>query len=115
MTKFIDIVFDGPPGPNPGRFVEVENESGESICAGEWIDRGDGMWALRIQEPPQWLPITTVPSEGKFLVYMPDEMREPIQAANWHPNMKVTGGVFAFDLPEATHWMPMPPPPEPQP
>jgi hypothetical protein len=46
--KFIDIVFDGPPGPNPGRFVEVENESGESICAGEWIDRGDGMWALRV-------------------------------------------------------------------
>lgn len=44
----IDIVFDGPPGHDAGRFVEVENEKGESIVAGEWINRGDGMWALRI-------------------------------------------------------------------
>lgn len=44
----IDIVFDGPPGPESGRFIEAENLSGESINAGEWIDRGDGMWALRV-------------------------------------------------------------------
>ena len=48
MTKYIDIVFDGPPGPCSGRFVEVENDLGESIRIGEWVDRGDGLWALRI-------------------------------------------------------------------
>ena len=46
---FIDIVFDGPPGPEAGRFVEVENPDGASISVGEWIDRGDGFWALRIR------------------------------------------------------------------
>ena len=51
-TKFtkghVDIVFDGPPGPVSGHFIEVENDAGESICFGEWIEREDGMWCLRI-------------------------------------------------------------------
>lgn len=46
--RFIDILFDGPPSHESGRFVEIENENGESVKAGEWIDRGDGYWALRI-------------------------------------------------------------------
>lgn len=46
--NYIDIVFDGPPSHESGRFVEVENPQGESIRVGEWIDRGDGLWALRI-------------------------------------------------------------------
>lgn len=49
---FIDVVFDGPPGPESGRFVEVEDMTGKSVGGvGEWIDRGDGMWALRIARP----------------------------------------------------------------
>ncbi len=45
---YIDVVFDGPPGPTAGRFVEVENELGASIKVGEWIKRADGFWVLRI-------------------------------------------------------------------
>jgi len=41
-------VFDGPPGPEAGRFVEVEDANGNSIRFGEWIERDDGTWALRI-------------------------------------------------------------------
>lgn len=49
QPRFIDIVFDGPPGPTAGRFVEVENEKRHSVSIGEWIDRGvNGLWALRI-------------------------------------------------------------------
>lgn len=44
----IDIVFDGPPGPEGGRFVEVEQE-GVSVCLGVWIHRPDGYWALRFR------------------------------------------------------------------
>ncbi len=51
-AAFIDVVFDGPPSHEPGRFVEVENEAGASVKAGEWIDRGDGYWALRIRLRP---------------------------------------------------------------
>ena len=47
-TPFLDIVFDGPPGHISGRFIEVEDPTGKSVCAGEWIDRGDFTWALRI-------------------------------------------------------------------
>ena len=43
----VDIVFDGPPGPEAGRFVEVENAQGQSIRFGEWVQRPDGYWALR--------------------------------------------------------------------
>jgi hypothetical protein len=45
---YIDIVFDGPPSHESGRFVEVEDETGKSITIGEWLDRGDGFWVLRI-------------------------------------------------------------------
>lgn len=48
--KTIDIVFDGPPSHDMPRLVEVERD-GKSIRLGEWIDRGDGLWALRIPDP----------------------------------------------------------------
>lgn len=50
MTTLIDIVFDGPPGPQCGRLVEVEDRNGRSVSAGEWLQRPDGYWVLRIRE-----------------------------------------------------------------
>jgi len=44
----LHIVFDGPPSPESGRFVEVENDAGESVNAGEWLHRKDGLWELII-------------------------------------------------------------------
>ena len=49
LMNYIDVVFDGPPGHESGRFVEVENSEGISIRIGEWIQRPDGYWVLRIQ------------------------------------------------------------------
>lgn len=55
--EFIDVVFDGPPAHEShpkrwlgigGRFVEVEDPRGQGISVGEWIDRGNGLWVLRI-------------------------------------------------------------------
>jgi len=51
MTNHIDIVFDGPPSGEAPRFVEVENAEGKSIRIGEWIERSDGFWCLRIPCP----------------------------------------------------------------
>jgi hypothetical protein len=47
-VRHIDIVFDGPPSHESGRFVEVENDQGASIGLGEWVQRADGYWCLRI-------------------------------------------------------------------
>lgn len=52
-TSAINIVFDGPPAPESGRFVEVETDDGYSINAGDWIERPDGLWALRITKLPK--------------------------------------------------------------
>jgi len=46
------IVFDGPPGPTAGRFVEVENDQGQSINVGKWRERPNGYWELIIPEIP---------------------------------------------------------------
>ena len=46
----LHIVFDGPPGPEAGRFVEVETAEGESINAGEWRQVGD-YWHLVTRSP----------------------------------------------------------------
>ena len=51
LTRQIDVVFDGPPGPEPGRFIEVEDEAGRSIDVGEWVERRDGYWVLRLAIP----------------------------------------------------------------
>jgi hypothetical protein len=67
MRNFIDIVFSGS-GPEPS-FVEVEDEHGYSIQAGEWIDRGNGYCALRIpfsafdDDPSVWCMACGVPSK----------------------------------------------------
>jgi len=44
----LHIIFDGPPGPEAGRFVEVETSDGRSVNAGEWNHREDGYWELVI-------------------------------------------------------------------
>jgi hypothetical protein len=48
----INIIFDGPPGADAGRFVDVETDDGKSINAGEWRECPDGLWALRITQLP---------------------------------------------------------------
>jgi hypothetical protein len=49
----INVVFDGPPGPESGRFVEVELDDGRSVRVGEWVRRPDDFWALRITPPDE--------------------------------------------------------------
>lgn len=47
-TEVIDVTFDGPPGPEAGRFIDVHDTSGKGVKVGEWIDHGDGTWSLRL-------------------------------------------------------------------
>ena len=49
MDEKIRIVFDGPPGPVCGRFVEVENEHGEGMSLGEWKQEGE-FWYLEFDD-----------------------------------------------------------------
>jgi hypothetical protein len=64
-TEYLDIVIDGPPGPEAGRFVEVENDQGKSVSVGNWTKRDGVYWALRLRvadqsarapEPPERKP-----------------------------------------------------------
>lgn len=40
------VVFDGPPGPESGRFIEVEDHNGKSVGAPQWHMEDGGQWAL---------------------------------------------------------------------
>lgn len=63
------IVFDGPPGPVSGRFVEVEISCGKSVRAGKWEKRGDYWYlgpfidAIQAQEPT--IPTTSINQHSK--------------------------------------------------
>ena len=48
QREAINIIFDGPPSHEAGRFVEVETDDGKSINVGEWIQQPGRYWALRI-------------------------------------------------------------------
>lgn len=64
----INIVFDGPPANQSGRFIEVEDENGRSISVGTWRDRGDGTWALVIEQPDMdWNQYATLCPHGSIL------------------------------------------------
>lgn len=45
----INVVFDGPPSHQSGRFVEVEDDDGRGLSVGTWIERPDGFWVLRLK------------------------------------------------------------------
>lgn len=47
----VRVVFDSPPGPDAGRFIEVEDATGQSFQAGEWRERDDGFWELVLSGP----------------------------------------------------------------
>lgn len=88
--SYIDIVFDGQPAHESGRFVEVEDPNGASVKAGEWIDRKDGYWALRITPQDVELALYRMPRErGWYLdkngepIYVDgDRYKRPGQTAN---------------------------------
>ncbi len=46
----VDLVFDGPPGPEGPRFIEAERKDGTSISVGQWIESPgtNGWWRLRL-------------------------------------------------------------------
>jgi hypothetical protein len=44
----VRVVFDGPPGSTCGRFIECETPDGASVSIGDWHEREDGLWELRI-------------------------------------------------------------------
>jgi hypothetical protein len=52
-NAYVDVVFDGPPGPDPPTVVELENEQGRSMDFGRWVQRTDGRWAFRLPVAPR--------------------------------------------------------------
>lgn len=46
-----DVVFDGPPGPEAGRFVEVEDDQGRGISIGHWVPPAKGAEHYPLQPP----------------------------------------------------------------
>ncbi|MFA6166996.1 MAG: hypothetical protein WC700_10285 [Gemmatimonadaceae bacterium] len=52
------ITFDGPPGSDGPRFIDVETTDHHSVSAGEWVEREDGYWGLGPFYTEQSLRIT---------------------------------------------------------
>ena len=63
----VDIVFDGPPGHESGRFVEVEDLNGASVSVGDWIERPNGQWALRLSIATVEVPRTGPSSDADIV------------------------------------------------
>jgi hypothetical protein len=67
------------------------------------------------EEEMEWMPIETMPKQGSFLVYIPEENeRRRFHVAEVRANVVVIGGCFSFDRKPATHWCRLPPPPKEQ-
>ena len=80
MTQFVDIVFDGPPGPEAGRFVEVENDKGQGINFGDWRQRDDGYWVLRVYRGHIHVAGTTVGKHIDECARCGRDLRHPIHS-----------------------------------
>ena len=90
----LHIVFDGPPGPEAGRFVEVETPDGKSVCAGRWEQR-DKYWHL------------VLPSRGQLqsrVAALEGALWDFIQASEHAYEAVAAGGkAGTFDLVFDTH------------
>jgi hypothetical protein len=42
------VVFDRPPSPEAPRFLDVEDDEERLVRFGEWLERDDGAWVLRL-------------------------------------------------------------------
>lgn len=51
FIEAVDLVFDGPPGPEGARFIEADRLDGTSVNVGEWkeIPATGGWWRLRVR------------------------------------------------------------------
>lgn len=67
--RTLHIVFDGPPGHESGRFIECETPDGQSVSIGEWHERADGWWELRV-------PLS--PAEPVLVLGVEDETATPV-------------------------------------
>lgn len=47
-VKHYDIVFSGPPDHVGPTFIEVEDDQGVSFKLGEWVQRADRSWVIRV-------------------------------------------------------------------
>lgn len=126
----IHVVFDGPPSHESGRFVEVETPDGKSINVGEWHQRPDNLWELRIPNVAQWQPIETAPKDGTEIfvcggdVYCSSGMGHEypltgVATARWKGNAygtpfdwewqgEMAEGYEDYYWHKPTLWMPMP-------
>lgn len=95
------IVIDGPPGETAGRFVEVEDGEGKSINAGEWHERPDGYWELRIEAVPRNVAEPSMRLVGNLI----DHQAE-------HDWMDIDGGDFQDLAIKAGIYRPVPYDPE---
>jgi len=51
-TQEIHVVFDSLPGRDMPTLIEVEDENGRGIDAGQWRERPDGYWELVLRAAP---------------------------------------------------------------
>lgn len=85
---YIDIVFDGEPGHEGPRFIEVEAPDGSSLSLGEWVQRDDGYWVIRIN-PAVDLPTCDCLRNMAGGIFMAD--KECFYHRNWRPRTGATG------------------------
>lgn len=87
----LQIVFDGPPGPTSGRFVEAERD-GRSVNAGTWIEREGGLWALEI-DPAAAAPATQtrVACSPEMVVHLARELWRATLMGNPAPYVRALG------------------------
>jgi len=118
----IRIVFDGPPGPEPGRFVEagrfveVEDSDGNSFRAGEWKTHPDniGFWVLEIDDDDEIrkqrdalaqkladMPCPECKGKGNMHIYVAGILREPRPCTHCGEFPEPRRGFYAIDTPDA--------------
>lgn len=95
MSEVIRLIFDGPPSPTAGRFIEAENEAGASIRVGEWKEHRniEGWWELVIDLDR--MRSAAAPETAAALEKAREDIAELVDALKYAANeLKITAGYF---------------------
>ena len=59
-----------------------------------------------------WISVENEKPPGRCLVVLSEEVSQNIMhTACFNGNIEIVGGAFSWDMPNVTHWQPLPEPP----
>lgn len=108
MTTVVNFVCDRLPDQDGCRFIELENDRGESVGAdvGQWLDRDDGLVELRVKlsQPSGYTAVDMATAAADGFRDGAANMAEKAYLAGWNASGEGWNGEYPENASDRETW-----------